>query len=75
MNESNFATAALYFRFGMEAGILTDAQARDWALKIVDAFDTPPVEIVEVLTSRSTSHLHQCLKEIPGEGNLELAGR
>lgn len=75
MNESNLATAALYFRFGLEAGILTDAQARDWALKIVDAFDTPPVEIVEVLTSRGTSHLHQCLKEVLGDGNLKLAGR
>lgn len=75
MNEPNFATAALYFRFGMEAGILTDTQARDWALKIVDAFDTPPVEIVEVLASRGSSHLHQCLKEVAGDGNLELAGR
>lgn len=75
MNASNFATAALYFRFGMEAGILTDAQARDWALKIVDALDTPPVEIVEVLASRGHSHLRQCLKEVAGDGNLQLAGR
>lgn len=75
MNKPNFATEALYFRFGMEAGILTDAQARDWALKIVDAFDAPPAEIVEVLASRGSSHLHQCLKELAGDGNLELAGR
>ncbi|WP_093053126.1 MULTISPECIES: hypothetical protein [unclassified Variovorax] len=75
MNESSFATAALYFRVGMEASILTDAQARDWALKIVDACDTPPVEIVEVLASRGSSHLHQCLKNVAGDGNLELAGR
>lgn len=75
MNEPNFATAALYFRFGIEAGILTEAQARHWAFAVVDALDTPPVDIVEVLASRGSSQLHQCLKEVAGDEDPELAGR
>ncbi|MDR7375425.1 hypothetical protein J2X19_000083 [Rhodoferax ferrireducens] len=76
MNEPDFATVALYFRFGLEASVLTEAQVRDWALEIVDSFNMPPSEVVELLASRGTANLHANLKDIAsGNGNLQLAGR
>lgn len=75
MQKTDFATAALYFRHAMEAGILSQADTRDWVLRVVDALPTPPVELVEVLSSRNYYHLIETLKDVPGYGDLQLAGQ
>lgn len=73
--EKDFATVAAYFQYGLEAGILDEQQARDWALKIVDKLDHPPLEIIEVLSSRNLVGLFDALKEVSGKRDIKLAGR
>jgi hypothetical protein len=75
MQKMDFATAALYFRHGLEAGVLSEADTRDWVLRVVGALQTPPVELIEALSSRSYSHLLETLKDVPGCGDSQLAGQ
>ena len=75
MQQIDFATVALYFRHGMEAGVLSEANTRDWVLQAVEILKAPPEELVEVLSSRSYTHLLEALKDVPGRGQLHLAGQ
>jgi hypothetical protein len=75
MEESDFATTAAYFQYGLEAGILDAEQARDWALAIVEVQRTPPLEVVEILASRTHLDLAEALKAVPGIRDVQLAGR
>ena len=75
MQQIDFATVALYFRHGMEAGVLSEANTRDWVLQAVEILKAPPEELVEVLSSRSYTHLFEALKDVPGRGQLHLAGQ
>lgn len=75
MCEKDFATVAAYFQYGLEAGIFDEEQARDWALEIVGKLDHPPLDIIEVLSSRNLAGLLDALKEVSGERDIKLAGR
>lgn len=69
------ATMAAYLRVGLEAGVLREDDAKAWALKIVDSLEIPPCEIVEVLASRTFLGLIDSLNAVPGDRDLESAGR
>lgn len=73
--EKDFATVAAYFQYGVEAGIFDEQQARDWALEIVDKLDHPPLDIIEVLSSRNLIGLLAALRQVGGERDIKLAGR
>lgn len=72
---SSEATRASYFLLGLEAGVISEATARDWAFAEIATHDEPSIEIIEVAASRTREQLWEALKSIPGEPNRQLAGR
>jgi hypothetical protein len=75
MSKPNNATVAQYYITGIETGLASAAQAREWALSLVEALDVPPVEILEVAVSRSTNQLLESLNAIDGERDTPRVGR
>ncbi len=74
MSQLSYATHADYYRYGLEAGLLTPQDTKDWAFGLIYFLDNPPIEIIEVGMSRSLADLFTCLKQVPGERNIKLAG-
>ncbi len=74
MSQLSDATHADYFRYGLEADLLTPRETRDWAFGLIYCLDNPPIEIIEVAMSRSLADLFTRLKQVPGERNTKLAG-
>lgn len=72
LSDSNVAAC---FQYGLEAGIVTEEEVKNWALRIVDTLADPPCEIVEVLSSRTFAQLHGNLGQVAGERHTELVGR
>lgn len=75
MDEKNLAITAGYFELGLKAGVLDEDRARSWALSIVEASDTPPLDLLEVLASRNFGQLIETLREVRGQEDMQLAGR
>ena len=75
MASVNDATNAAYFLYGLEVGIVAEADVKQWAFSVIEARDTPPAEIIEVAMSRSREQLFESLKVVRGERDIQLAGR
>lgn len=69
------ATKATYLLLGLEAGLISEQAAREWAYSEIDSRDDPSIEIIEVAASRSREQLWESLKAIPGEPDRQMAGR
>lgn len=68
-------TVAACLLSGIEAGLLDDEIAKDWAYQVIEARLQPPVEIIEVATARRRSDLCEALKDVRGDRDRQLAGR
>ena len=68
------ATIAAYFAIGIEAGVCTDDNARDWAFAVIGAVDEPPGEIIDVSWRQPRMQLIAHLKAVPGVADRRLAG-
>jgi hypothetical protein len=44
---------ALYYRLGIETGILELDGAKEWAFRVIQDRDAPPFEIIEIATAKS----------------------
>lgn len=75
MSSVNDATKAAYFLYGLEAGMLSEADVKKWAFSVIEARDMPPSEIIEVAMSRSREQLFESLKVVRGDRDIQLAGR
>jgi hypothetical protein len=71
----NNATVASYFLFGLEAGMFEADCAKDWAFKIVELSQNPPIDIIDVATANRREEVFDVLSLVVGERNNQLAGK
>jgi hypothetical protein len=72
--QPTLGTIADYFRFGIEAGLLTPEHARAWADSAIMKLDCLPGEVIEVSISSSNPALIEALSSISGQRDSKLAG-
>ncbi|NHZ96425.1 hypothetical protein [Massilia sp. CCM 8734] len=72
---ASLATAALYFRVGLESGVLQADQARAWAIAEIERMDEPPGEMIDISWQQPLAQLIADLKAVQGEGDPDLACR
>jgi len=73
--EPSLASFAQYFRIGLEVGLCTPDEARDWAISVIDRMDEPPGEIIEVSWRKPLAQLIADLNEVTGEPDIGLVCR
>lgn len=69
------STIAAYYLYGLEVGIVTLQQAKDWAFSIVESMDNPPADIIDVALSSGLSEINEKLNAVAGERDVQLAGK
>ena len=69
------ATAAEYFRLGVETGTLPLDLPIRWADQMIAAFADPPGDLVEVAWCRTAERMTAALNEVDGDRNREAAAR
>jgi hypothetical protein len=69
------ATIAAYYLYGLEAGIVTLQQAKDWAFSVVESMDSPPADIIDVALSSGLPEINEKLNAVTGERDVQLAGK
>ena len=72
---ANNATIAFYFLLGLEAGMFEDDCAKDWAYKIIEISENPPIDIIEVATANRREAIFEALNLVAGERDTTLAGK
>lgn len=72
---SSLATCAQFFRIGLEAGVCKPDSAREWAISVIGAMDSPPGEVIEVSWHKPLPQLIDDLNSVQGDADLGLAGR
>jgi hypothetical protein len=68
-------TMAACFLSGIEAGLFADDLPKEWAFKVIEDREQPPIEVIEVATAQRRSDLCEALKVVRGSRDLRLAGR
>ena len=68
-------TIAACFLSGIESGLFFDDLPKEWAFKVIEDREQPPVEIIEVATAKRQSDLCEALKSVRGPRDTQLAGR
>lgn len=71
----NLASLARVFRIGLEAGICTADEAREWALSVIAQMDAPPGEMIEVSWRKPLAYLIEDLNEVQGDVDLDFVCR
>jgi hypothetical protein len=71
---SSHATRAEYYRIGLLTGLLTQEDARAWAMSVIERLTEPPAEIIEVSWSRTQQSLEENLRSVTGERDKSQAG-
>lgn len=71
----SLASFAQYFRIGLELGIVTPDQVREWAISVIDEMDEPPGEIIEISWRKPRSELITDLNEVKGDADFALVRR
>ena len=71
----SLASFAQYFRIGVEVGICTPEEVRDWAISVIDDMDEPPGEIIEVSWRWPIPVLITHLNDVEGEPDEDLVCR
>ncbi len=74
LNPTN-STIAAYYLYGLEAGIVTLQQAKDWAFSVVESMDSPPADVIDVALSSGLPEMNEKLNAIAGERDVQLAGK
>jgi hypothetical protein len=69
------STIAAYFLYGLEAGLFPEDCAREWAFRMIESIDTPPVTIIEVASARQRETIFSTLGTLASDGDKPLAGR
>jgi hypothetical protein len=69
------ATIAAYYLYGLEAGMLSPQQVKDWAFSIIESNKHPPAEIIGIGMSGGLPELIENLNAVPGKRDVQLAGR
>jgi hypothetical protein len=72
---ASVATIAEYYRFGIEAGLLTTQDAVAWCDAVIAAEVAPAGEFIELGWCKDASAAIECLKMIQGERDTQLAGK
>lgn len=72
---ASLATHAQFVRIGLETGICTADEAREWALSVIEKMDSPPGEIIEVSWRKPLEHLIADLNSVEGDPDFESASR
>jgi hypothetical protein len=75
MRLDEMATKAAFYRFGIESGIVSENEIRDWAFQIIEEMQEPPYEIIELSTCHGFGKLHDALSMVKGSANVQLAGK
>lgn len=75
MLSGNHATIAAFFLHGIEAGLITDIEVKNWAFSVIETLDHPPVEIIEVAESHGLRMIYESLRSVTGQPDTQLAGR
>lgn len=74
MQPSKIGTEAAYFQYGLEAGLLPESEAKEWAFSVIETIDSPPYEVIAVAESNGLNALLSALSSVQGERNLKQAG-
>jgi hypothetical protein len=69
------ATNAAYFLYGLGAGMFSADDVKSWAFAVIEEQKKPPVEIIEIAMSARREVLFESLKAVPGERDIQKAGR
>ena len=69
------ATIAAYYLTGIVTGLFAFDCAKDWAFRVIETLDVPPVEIIEVATANDRDAAMEALCAVPGDANEQDAGR
>jgi hypothetical protein len=75
ITHSNDATNAAYFLYGLEAGVLSHEDAKEWAYSVIEARDSPPIGIIEIAMSKGREQLFKALSSASVEADIPQAGR
>jgi len=65
----SLATAAQFYRIGLEVGLCDPDQARAWAIRVIDKLAEPPGEIIEVSWRKPLAHLIEDLNAVQGDAD------
>jgi len=68
------ATAAAYYLYGMEAGLCTIEDAKEWAFSVIASLEDPPIHIIDVATSKTFEDAHSSLAAAARDADVPLAG-
>ena len=68
------ATAAAYYRYGMEAGLCTIDDAKEWAFSVVASLEEPPIHVIDVATSQTFEDAHANLAAAARDADVSFAG-
>lgn len=71
---SSQATRAEYYRLGLETGLITHDEIRDWAMGVIERLFEPSAEIIEVSWSRTKHSLEESLRSVSGDRDRTKAG-
>ena len=71
---SSHATRAEYYRIGLQTGLLTQDDARAWAMSLIETLADPPAEVIEVSWGRTQRSLEESLRSVPGQRDQRQAG-
>lgn len=69
------STIAAYYLYGLEVGIVTLQQAKDWAFSVVESTDSPPADVIDVALSSGLPEINEKLSAVAGERDVQLAGK
>lgn len=69
------ATICAYFWAGIAVGVLPFQCSKDWAFSVIEALDTPPIEIIEIATANDRNRAMDALQAAACAADQRTAGR
>jgi len=69
------ATVSAYYLAGVTVGVLPWGAAKDWAFSVIEALDTPPIEVIEIALANSRVSAIDALGPASAGGEQQTAGR
>ena len=69
------ASICAYFSVGISLGIKTAEEANTWAYGLIEALDSPPIEVIEIATAHDSYAAMDALKIGASKADWQQAGR
>lgn len=69
------ATIYAYFWAGIAVGVLPFQCSKDWAFSVIEALDTPPIEIIEIATANDRNSAMDALQAAACNADQKTSGR